>query len=75
MKIWILKTCWSHHGTIFGKVPCILILDNVSGHIVLFEGGWLPQIVSCIDLFANEWKNVTTTTSNHQPACWLQRWG
>ncbi|KAI2498429.1 DNA binding protein [Fragilaria crotonensis] len=62
MKIWILKTFWPYHTTNFGNVPCILILDNFSGHKALFEGGWLPDKLRIIFLPAN------VTTSNHQPA-------
>ena len=45
----------------FGRVPCILIIDNFSGHKALFERGWLPEEIKIIFLPAN-------VTSNHQPA-------
>jgi hypothetical protein len=45
----------------FGHVPCILILNNFSGHKALFEGGWLPEEINIIFFPAN-------VTSNHQPA-------
>jgi len=61
MKIWILKTFWPHHVAKCGNVPCILILDNFSGHKALFEGDWLPDQIKPIFLPAN-------VTSNHQPA-------
>jgi hypothetical protein len=58
MRWWITHVFWPYHVNKYGDVPCVLLLDNFSGHKNL---GALPNNLHILFFPAN-------VTNSHQPA-------